>query len=107
MEVREPGLVRIDEFAVNDGGLHLQLAVASAMILSLSVQSNPRLVKTRTPLLSITIWQRHLSNFTSVNQSSPLGGLSTRHHRFDESKPFAHTHPREMIMHEATRARDE
>ncbi len=52
-------------------------AAASAMIFSLSVQSWPRRVKTRTPPLSMTIWQRQPSNLTSVDHSPVAGGFAT------------------------------
>ena len=55
----------------------ISAVAASAIIRSLSVQSKPRRVKTRTPP-SMMIWQRQPSNFTSVSQSPlPEGGLST------------------------------
>ncbi len=70
------------------------------MIRSLSVQSNPRLVNTRTPLLSMTIWQRQPSNFTSVSQSSaPGGGLSTKVGIIGSmnAEPAGHTFPHKGI----------
>jgi hypothetical protein len=51
---------------------------ASAIGASCLVQPWPLRVKTRTRPASTAIWQRQPSNFTSVDQPSPFGGLSTR-----------------------------